>query len=101
MLWWSAVIWFLFEAINVRLQDWYYVFLPANPVERWAGITLSLATVVPAVLLPERVLDRLGVWLQLQWRPIALRPPELRGASPIGWAAPAPPLPFPPYPHPL
>src|SRR3989441_8145097 len=60
MLWWSAVIWFLFEAINVRLQDWYYVFLPANPVERWVGITLSLATVVPAVLLPERLLDRLG-----------------------------------------
>ena len=23
MLWWSAVIWFLFEAINIRLQDWY------------------------------------------------------------------------------
>src|SRR5207245_2472265 len=24
-LWWSAVIWFLFEALNFRLQDWYYV----------------------------------------------------------------------------
>src|SRR5207247_9564003 len=23
MLWWSAVIWFLFEAINFRLRDWY------------------------------------------------------------------------------
>ncbi len=22
MLWWSAVIWFLFEAINFRLQNW-------------------------------------------------------------------------------
>src|SRR5207249_7810702 len=58
MLWWSAVIWFLFEAINFRLQDWYYVFLPASLPERWIGITLSLATVVPAVLLPERLLDR-------------------------------------------
>src|SRR5207253_107299 len=99
MLWWSAVIWFLFEAINIRLQDWYYVFLPANPVERWAGITLSLATVVPAVLLPERVLDRLGVWRQLQWRPIAVGPKELRGASRLGWAALAATLAFPRYLH--
>src|SRR5256885_14185475 len=53
MLWWSAMIWFLFEAINFRLEDWYYVFLPANRLGRWVGITVSLATVVPAVLLPE------------------------------------------------
>src|SRR5256885_8295217 len=101
MLWWSAVIWFLFEAINIRLQDWYYVFLPANPVERWAGITLSLATVVPAVLLPERVLDRLGAWRQLRWRPLAARPPELRAASPLRGAAPAAAPAVPRYPHPL
>ena len=101
MLWWSAVIWFLFEAINIRLQDWYYVFLPVNPLERWAGITLSLATVVPAVLLPERVLDRLGVWRQLHWRPIAVGPEQLRGASRLGWAALAATLAFPRYLHPL
>ncbi len=34
MLWWSAVIWFGFEAINFRLQDWYYVFLPGARLER-------------------------------------------------------------------
>src|SRR5207302_1162902 len=101
MLWWSAVIWFLFEAINIRLQDWYYVFLPVNPLERWAGITLSLATAVPAVLLPERVLDRLGVWRQLHWRPIAVGPEQLRGASRLGWAALAATLAFPRYLHPL
>jgi predicted flap endonuclease-1-like 5' DNA nuclease len=72
MLGWSAVIWFVFEAINFRLQDWYYVFLPAGRLERWVGITLSLATVVPAVLLPERLLDRLGVWRELRSRPLAL-----------------------------
>jgi len=101
MLWWSAVIWFLFEAINVRLQDWYYVFLPANPVERWVGITLSLATVVPAVLLPERLLDRLGVWQRLQSRPIALRSRDLQAAFWLGWATLAATLAFPRYLHPL
>src|SRR2546426_3360117 len=74
MLWWSAVIWLLFEAINFRLQDWYYVFLPADRLERWIGITGSLATVVPAVLLPERGLDRLGVWHDLRLRSFSLAP---------------------------
>ncbi|PYP46742.1 MAG: hypothetical protein DMD42_03775, partial [Gemmatimonadetes bacterium] len=61
MLWWSAVIWLLFEAIN------------------------SLATVVPAVLLPERVLDRLGVWRDLRSRPFALEPRHLDIAGWVGW----------------
>src|SRR6266704_638380 len=50
MLWWSAVIWFLFEAINFRLQNWYYVFLPPHRLDRWVGITISLATLTPAQL---------------------------------------------------
>ena len=45
MLWWSAVIWLLFEAINFRLRDWYYVFLPAGRVERWLGIKIGRAHV--------------------------------------------------------
>ncbi len=101
MLWWSAVIWFLFEAINFRLRNWYYVFLPANLIERWAGITVSLATVVPAVLLPERLLDGLGVWHRLESRPVALRPHDLRFAFPLGCATLAATLAFPRYLHPL
>src|SRR3989442_1277914 len=54
LLWGSAVIWLLFEAINSRLQNWYYVFLPPQRLDRWAGIIISLATVVPAVLLPAQ-----------------------------------------------
>ncbi|HET7296755.1 MAG TPA: hypothetical protein VFI66_06405, partial [Gemmatimonadales bacterium] len=41
MLWWSAIIWLGFEIINFRLQDWYYVFLPAGRLERWVGVTVS------------------------------------------------------------
>src|SRR5256886_7202283 len=62
MLWWSAVIWLLFEAINFRLRDWYYVFLPAGRVVRWLGILLSFAPVVAAVLLLERLPGPLGGW---------------------------------------
>jgi hypothetical protein len=101
MLWWSAVIWFLFEAINFRLQNWYYVFLPPHRLDRWAGITISLATVVPAVLLPERVLDRLGVWHDLRARPIPLVPAQLRAAGWVGGATLALVLAFPRYLYPL
>ena len=101
MLWWSTVIWLLFEAINFRLQDWYYVFLPAGRLERWVGITVSLATVVPAVLLPERVLDRLGVWRDLRLGGFALEPWHMRIGGWAGWGLLALVLAFPRYLYPL
>ncbi len=57
---WSAVIWLLYEAVNFRIQNWYYVYLPANPVERWLGITASFATVLPALFLAARMLKGIG-----------------------------------------
>jgi len=101
MLWWSAVIWFLFEALNFRLQDWYYVFLPAGRVERWLGITVSLATVVPAILLGERVLDRLAVWPDLRWRSVALDAKRLQVAGWAGLGLLIAALAFPRFLHPL
>lgn len=101
MLGWSAVIWFLFEAINFRLQNWYYVFLPASLPARWIGITLSLGTVGPAVLLPERLLDRLGAWRELRSRPIALGPRDLRLAFRLGWITLVATLVLPRYLYPL
>jgi hypothetical protein len=61
LLGWSAVIWLVFEGFNFRLRNWYYVFLPDHGVERWVGILVSFATVVPALLLAERVLAGLGI----------------------------------------
>ena len=101
MLWWSAVIWFLFEAINFRLQDWYYVFLPAGRVERWLGITVSLATVVPAILLPERLLERLGAWRTLSAPPLGERRGELAAALALGVITLGATLALPRYLHPL
>src|SRR3989441_8213110 len=100
MLWWSAVIWFLFEALNFRLQDWYYVFLPDRRVERWLGITLSLATVVPAVVLPARLLGELGGGPRLSARPARGAPRGLRGSPAPRRAGPAPTPLFPRVPPP-
>jgi len=84
LLLWSVPIWLLFEASNFRLGNWYYVMLPASPVERWAGIVISFATVVPAVLLAERTLDLAGLGSRMAGRPASVRPWELRAATLVG-----------------
>jgi Domain of unknown function (DUF4332) len=77
---WSPVVWLAFEAANFRLQNWYYVFLPPHPVERWAGILLSFATVLPAVVLAERTLGAAGVFAGGRARPVIVRPRDLRAS---------------------
>lgn len=55
---WSAPVWFLFEALNFRLANWFYVGVPEPTALRWAGYGLAYATVLPAVYLPDRWLAR-------------------------------------------
>lgn len=59
---WSPVVWLVFEAVNLRLDNWHYVSLPPGPAARWSGILLSFATVLPAILLAERALDAAGTF---------------------------------------
>ncbi len=51
---WMAVLsiplWLLFEAYNLRLQNWRYVGLPDNVALRTVGYLWSFATIWPAVL---------------------------------------------------
>ena len=81
---WSAVIWLVFEAANFRLRNWYYVFVPDRMVERWLGILLSFATVVPAVVLVERWLRALGVGRTWQVRPLRTRRWEMPAIAIMG-----------------
>jgi hypothetical protein len=86
LLAWSPVVWLWFEAANFRLQNWYYVLLPAHPVERWAGIVLSFATVLPAIMLAERALAAAGVFRRAL-RPVIVRPWHLSASTGLGVAA--------------
>jgi hypothetical protein len=81
---WSPLIWLVFEAANFRLLNWYYVFLPHPIVERWAGIILSFATVVPALLLAERTLAAAGVFARWERHPLRVSTRDLRGAVVLG-----------------
>lgn len=81
---WSAIIWLVFEAANFRLENWYYVLLPANAVERWAGILISFATVVPAVLVAERLLNTFGIGREWRGTPLRARPRDFRMIQVLG-----------------
>lgn len=83
---WSPIVWLVFEAANFRLQDWYYVLLPARGLERWTGIVLSFATVVPAIVLAERVLAAAGVFRAGRGPRVLVRPGDIRGAVALGAA---------------
>jgi hypothetical protein len=84
---WSAIIWLAFEAANFRLENWYYVSLPAHAAERWSGILLSFATVVPAIVLAERTLAAGGAFARLGGPRVTVRARELNASVVLGLAA--------------
>ena len=98
---WSAPIWLFFEAVNLRLSNWYYIYLPRAPAERWAGILLSFATVVPAVVLAERLVSALGIVKTWRSRPIPLGVKDPARLVWLGWATLAAVIIFPHWLYPL
>jgi hypothetical protein len=61
-LWfWSGPTWYLFELLNLRMADWYYVFVPGALLPRWAGTIVAFATVLPAIYLAQRWMDEVGL----------------------------------------
>ncbi len=73
---WSIPFWLFFELLNLRLTNWYYVFVPDGALARWTGILISFATVLPAIFLAERALRVYGPWTEgvdddpLRWGPV-------------------------------
>lgn len=47
---WSAATWYFFELLNMRLENWYYIFVADQPLLRSIGTFLSFATVFPGIL---------------------------------------------------
>jgi len=60
----SVAWWTLFEAINLRLGNWYYVMDHATRWQRWLGGVVAFATVLPAIVETVELLGHLG-WLRL------------------------------------
>ena len=69
LLLWSVVIWTLFEAVNLVLQNWYYVNVIPLQVIRWPGYALAYATVLPGLFETAELLEALGLFKYSRIRP--------------------------------
>ncbi len=69
MLLWSVPFWLFFEACNLVLRDWYYVFALRNSWAAAAMTAVAFATVLPACLFHAEMLEAFGAWRRLACRP--------------------------------
>jgi hypothetical protein len=59
----SVVWWTLFEVLNLRLGNWYYVMDHATRWVRWTGGVLAFATVLPGIVETVQLIENLG-WMR-------------------------------------
>lgn len=53
----SAGFWCIFELINLRIKNWFYINLPEEMLERYLGYFLSYGTVIPAIYVTKEVIQ--------------------------------------------
>jgi len=97
----SWAFWLLYEAVNLRIADWFYVGVPEFRPLRWAGISLSFATVLPLLLVTERLLDPALRADAFRVRPVRLSARGLVAVQVAGVLFFALPLAFPDHAFPL
>jgi hypothetical protein len=65
VLWWTA-----FEAINLRLGNWYYVMDTSSRAVRWTGGVLAFATVLPGIVETLSLVENLGALRRVRVAPM-------------------------------
>ena len=66
---WSVCFWLIFELFNLALNNWHYVLVPENIVERWAGYVVCYATVLPGLFETMELLETYGLFSKRRMRP--------------------------------
>lgn len=95
MMLWSFPFWLLFEAFNLRLHNWYYVFGLRTLWGSFLMSTLAFATVLPACFFHAGLLETFGAFRDRRWRPLRVTPKLLGICVAAGAAAAVLPLLFP------
>jgi hypothetical protein len=65
----SIPLWLIFEAYNLRLENWAYVGLPQGLIERWIGYGWSFATITPGIFMTAALIESFG-WFKEESRPL-------------------------------
>ncbi len=71
---WSLSLWNLFEVLNFRLQNWFYVNVPAGLVYGALMSAFAYSTVLPAIFETYDLLGAAGLAGGIRTRPRAIRP---------------------------
>ncbi len=77
LLLWSTTCWFFFELLNLRLQNWYYIFVTDHDLLRLVGSFVSFATVFPGIFWIDHYLAQLGVARQVRSVAVRITPVRL------------------------
>jgi hypothetical protein len=67
---WSVCFWLIFELFNVVLNNWHYVMVPENMLQRWVGYAVCYATVLPGLFETMELLDAYGLFEKSRLRPL-------------------------------
>ena len=70
----SVLWWTLFELVNLRLGNWYYVMSPAGRPLRWASGVVAFATVLPAIVVTVTLIENLGGLRSVRVTPLRWTP---------------------------
>jgi uncharacterized protein DUF4332 len=97
----SVLWWTLFEIVNLRLGNWYYVMSPAWRPLRWASGVVAFATVLPAIVVTVTLIESLG-WLRtVRVTPVVWSPRKRAVVLALGTASVVLPLAWPDVFYPL
>ncbi|MFW6303349.1 MAG: hypothetical protein ACOC2L_01895, partial [Candidatus Sumerlaeota bacterium] len=85
---WSTPAWLLFEAVNFRLENWYYVQVPIHLSDGGPFLALAFATVLPGVFelmeLWGGIIERKTGGRGIRQKPITVTPAIIYGEIAIG-----------------
>jgi len=80
----SVVYWTLFEAINLRLGNWYYVMVAADRPVRWLAGAVAFATVLPGTLVVLAFVEDRGWLRRVEVAPLGFSPAKERACLALG-----------------
>nr|ADI22854.1 hypothetical protein [uncultured nuHF2 cluster bacterium HF0500_31B05] len=101
LLFWSTTCWFFFELLNLRLENWYYIFVSDHELVRLVGSFASFATVLPGIFWIDHYLLQLGVSTQVRSVSLHITPSRLAVFQLLGLVLLASSLLYPTYFFPL
>jgi hypothetical protein len=67
----SIPLWLIFEAYNLRLENWTYIGVPLNWLAAWIGYGWSFATIFPAILVTADLIETVAAFRRARPRRVS------------------------------